>query len=561
MSISDASVVEGETAEFVVTLSPSSARAATVSYTTQDGTARAGEDYRGVSGTLRFAPGKRTRTIRVATTRDAMIEPAEEFTVRLRGAVGATIADGLGVGTISDDLERRADLVTRTLLPVAGRALAFSSFRCRVDRMFSNLNPVADLSSGLPAPSLGFNGSAWDAKDLDGPVREQVLRDWSFLLSSREQAGGTDRPSLWGCGDYVSLNGDGHSGVTTWDGEALNVEFGVDAELGPTALAGVSISRSRTLVDYLTDGTGGDTGGELDLALTGIHPYFAWSLTRNVDVWGTAGRAWGDFGISEDIAGERRSSEATLDLGAAGVVGRLPGWKDTTVALKGEFVVARLDVAGAGTDLGAQALNMHRLRTSAEASYDHLLSSGGKLTSWGELGLRLDGGDGETGAGLELGSGMRFRNPDTGWSAESHSRMLAFHEDGSLREWGIGGQVRLDPGAFGRGPSVTLARSWGRSAQEASRPWDFGTTEPFRRNALAERLDAELAYGFAMPGSSGVLTPFGAMSLYGANERLLRLGGRLGSTGTASVRLELQRRERSGHDPVHAISVFVRARF
>ena len=58
---------------------------------------------RTVSGTLTFAPGETTRTILVRTVDDAAAEPTETFTVNLSNPVGATIADGQGVGTILDD--------------------------------------------------------------------------------------------------------------------------------------------------------------------------------------------------------------------------------------------------------------------------------------------------------------------------------------------------------------------------------------------------------------------------------------------------------------------------
>ena len=46
-----------------------------------------------------------------------------------------------------------------------------------------------------------------------------------------------------------------------------------------------------------------------------------------------------------------------------------------------------------------------------EASHMHVLSSGQSITPWGELGLRHDGGDGETGSGLEVGGGLRYQHP------------------------------------------------------------------------------------------------------------------------------------------------------
>ena len=103
ISIADTTVEEGDTARFVVTLSPASDQTVTVRYKTADGTADEGTDYRGVSRTLTFAPGNTRQSIAVPTRDDALDEPDETFTVRLRNPIGATLEDGSATGTLIDD--------------------------------------------------------------------------------------------------------------------------------------------------------------------------------------------------------------------------------------------------------------------------------------------------------------------------------------------------------------------------------------------------------------------------------------------------------------------------
>jgi sugar lactone lactonase YvrE len=100
----------GAMAAFTVSLSSPSAVPVTVSYTTANGdgagAATAGSDYTAASGTLTFAPGETTKTILVQTLPDEEFDPEETFTVNLSNpSTGATIADGLGVGTIYDARE------------------------------------------------------------------------------------------------------------------------------------------------------------------------------------------------------------------------------------------------------------------------------------------------------------------------------------------------------------------------------------------------------------------------------------------------------------------------
>ena len=55
----------------------------TVAYSTEDGTATAGEDYQAAGGTLTFAPGETTKTSAVRGVDDAVDEANKTFTVTL----------------------------------------------------------------------------------------------------------------------------------------------------------------------------------------------------------------------------------------------------------------------------------------------------------------------------------------------------------------------------------------------------------------------------------------------------------------------------------------------
>ena len=108
LSIGDVAVVEGTggvvNAVFSVTLSPASGRAATVAFATVSGTATvAGGDYTTASGTLTFDAGTTTQTVTVPVNGDLLNESDEQFSVALSTPGNATIADGTGMATITDD--------------------------------------------------------------------------------------------------------------------------------------------------------------------------------------------------------------------------------------------------------------------------------------------------------------------------------------------------------------------------------------------------------------------------------------------------------------------------
>ncbi|HEX8618423.1 MAG TPA: IPTL-CTERM sorting domain-containing protein, partial [Thermoanaerobaculia bacterium] len=104
LAINDLSINENSgTATLTVTLTGSTAQIVTVDYATANGSATAGSDYTGTSGTLTFNAGVLTQTIDVALTADAVNEPDETVLVNLGNPSNATISDAQGVITILND--------------------------------------------------------------------------------------------------------------------------------------------------------------------------------------------------------------------------------------------------------------------------------------------------------------------------------------------------------------------------------------------------------------------------------------------------------------------------
>ena len=90
---------------FAVSLSAPRTVPVTVAWKTTDGSAKAGSDYNGASGTLSFSAGTTLRTIPIAIRGDTALETSETFYVDLSAPSGASIADARGIGIILDDDE------------------------------------------------------------------------------------------------------------------------------------------------------------------------------------------------------------------------------------------------------------------------------------------------------------------------------------------------------------------------------------------------------------------------------------------------------------------------
>ena len=132
---------------------------------------------------------------------------------------------------------------------------------------------------------------------------------------------------------------------------------------------------------------------------------------------------------------------------------------------------------------------MTRLRLGLEGTWRGLaVGEAGTLVPRLEIGMRHDGGDAETGFGLDLGGGLAWSDPKRGIAAEVSGRGLLTHESQSFRDRGFSGSFAWQPGGgTGRGPRFTLTQTVGSSATGGldallgRRPWrDSRPTTPDR---------------------------------------------------------------------------------
>jgi acetyl esterase/lipase len=107
LSLAGTAVAEGNSGTKVVTLSvhlsAPSLEPVTVAFATNDGTAKAGEDYLAASGTLTFAPGQTAKPISVTIVGDTTLESDEQFLIVLSSPAGALLDGGPATVTILND--------------------------------------------------------------------------------------------------------------------------------------------------------------------------------------------------------------------------------------------------------------------------------------------------------------------------------------------------------------------------------------------------------------------------------------------------------------------------
>ena len=102
-TVNDAGTVEeGFEHYFVIRRSGDLSAVTTVNYRTVDGTARAGEDFFGETGSVVFGVGDDTKVVAIVTIFDNVYESNEFYTLNITSVSGGSVSDGSGTGTIRD---------------------------------------------------------------------------------------------------------------------------------------------------------------------------------------------------------------------------------------------------------------------------------------------------------------------------------------------------------------------------------------------------------------------------------------------------------------------------
>ena len=378
---------------------------------------------------------------------------------------------------------------------------------------------------------MGMGGDLFSDSEfeLNRESRGGILSVWS--RSSRSYFSGLE--------DALSLNGD-----------VRTTMFGADWARGALTL-GLSVGRTLGMGGY-----SGPSGGQMTTSMTGFYPWVGYQVNDRVSVWGTTGYGTGALSLTPDGQSALKTGVSMM-MSAVGTRGELVGSRATggfSLAFKADalWVGAASELLdGPAGRLNASEAGVTRVRTALEGSRGFTLGGGRlSLTPSVEVGLRRDGGDAETGAGMDVGGGLAFTDAVTGLSLDVRVRTLVVHQAEGFTERGMSVSLGWDPTPSSPlGLTARVAPSWGGSAH--------GGAEALWSNQMAygmgshqmygsgDRVDAEVGYGLPV-GARFVGTPRIGLTT-SQYSRDYRVGYGLGVLDRRDVSFELgvdaQRRE------------------
>ena len=307
--------------------------------------------------------------------------------------------------------------------------------------------------------------AGWMDEQMDGPAGgdtpgrsltgRDLLTSTAFTLTGGDADNGFG--ALWGRG--VVSHFAGEDGALSLDGEVATGMLGADWVSGRW-LTGLTLALSRGTGGYRT----ADGSGDIESTLTGLYPWTGYRLSERLSLWAAAGYGAGTLTLTpQDEA--PATTDLSLALVAAGARSEhLPALGGVRLALETDTRLTRTST-GATAALGAADATVWQVRLGLEGSRRIALTGGGALRPSIEVGLRHDGGDAETGSGVELGAGLSFSRPASGLSLDLAARRLLAHRAPGLEEWGASASLTWDPTpSSDRGLSVSLQQTVGASS-------------------------------------------------------------------------------------------------
>lgn len=322
---------------------------------------------------------------------------------------------------------------------------------------------------------------------------------------------------VWGSANVTNYEG------AEYDGSASFFHLGADVGVNGDWLIGLAVTRGSASNDF-SYGTADRT---MDINLTGVTPYARYAPSDLTSIWGA-----GTIGNGEvEISGGPTTSTNDLSANMFLLGGRhtLQELSFVSLAVRGDAAFATLSTDGED-DLSANLdTSVNRIRAVIEASFN----AGSGMEPFVDVGFRNDGGDGDSGTGVEVAGGVLIQSEAV--NVEARAYTLASHGADDYSESGVSVVARLNlASSQGTGFAAELAPRWGSQygntglidnlydSSRMSSPFGYRTDDSL---AISSRLQ----YGVAVSNDQLLITPFVDYNEQNSNRHQVLIGAELHS--------------------------------
>jgi len=497
---------------FSVRLSHPIHEAISVSYRTENESATAGEDYSPATGYLTFEPGTTQETIDITLLQQDVDWQQKTFFVHVESMDTARMEKSIATAVIGEQIPTATDVMTS----YTARFIRTASIHL-TDALQQRLHPAGSSCSAMQRAEMS---QLWHTTSRWTPSLGELL---SGCRVSKDVTMSEGSFGIWGRGAFRRFHGQ-NDNTLTLRGNVSTAILGADYRWHAGWMAGMMVAHSQSSGDFQVTHGSGDT----EAGLTGIYPYVSYEAS-GWEVWMSGGYGWGHVEIpnwSDDLTQlifriERgknqqhveisdRSEDLTSRFGAVGFKGNLALVQTSQWSYYGDVLVTDATVSGTRAEVIRVRLGMETDFQISDVIHPYL-----------DANVRQDGGNAETGIGLEIGGGLRITHPDWKLRGEVRSQGLVLHSADGFSEWGLSGSIQY--GNPSEGLSMRIRPSWGINHGMAFYHQQTIRDATAFQSGLS-RTEVEVGYG--VPTKHGTLRSIAAITELPTG-RLLRLGGEL----------------------------------
>lgn len=348
--------------------------------------------------------------------------------------------------------------------------------------------------------------------------------------------------SLWGQANYLDISG-GNTSTVNWDGSLFSIHVGTDILLNSQTLAGLAVGVTKGTIDYSNAGSQ-NSGGQLKSRMTVLSPYMSWSTSDKSNLWATVGFGRGRIDYDDDSHGRFSNKTEMMQLITGGTyelrkISDEGGSRSATINLKGEAWSSRHTLKRSTVRAEKSKIGIYGLRFAVEGVQEINCGQDACLTPAGEVGVRWDEGDGDTGFGTEIVGGMKYENLLSGLSTNASARYLLAHES-NRKMWGVEFSVRRTPVSDSAGLVYSSLLTLGITDSRTDSFWErSSSTRSLGDVEATSRIDAQVGYG--LYGVNGLVTPYVGLGI-GESARAYRTGTKFSTDSALDLRLEFEHR-------------------
>ncbi len=357
---------------------------------------------------------------------------------------------------------------------------------------------------------------------------------------------GTGAWTVWGKGDYTNFESEPLNDLSL-DGDVIAGYLGADYRVSRNILVGGAVSYASGDIDY---NAGSSSEGSVEATLTSLYPYWHWSPTERFETWTILG-----IGIGEAEFNKQGESRIKTDIRnymiAAGGRHALLQFGLIEMGIKADAFASWIDSDSAGS-LGSVDASAQRLRLSLDFKTEDLIAVSEQYFAPGlEFGVRFDGGDAETGTGVDVGGSLGYAHV-LGVSVDFRGRVLLAHQENDFSEWGLSLTARAGPGSEKRGVLFSVSSSLGADSRADSNAiWESNSALSGEGDTeVRPRMVAEIGYAMGMRNGNDKFMPFARMEFESGDSHNMGVGARfdVGGGRLSGLGLELLGEQREQRD-------------